>query len=103
MKTERGIFYNLEESTYTLNYNEYIFYFSSELYLNKFKDTVEEFINYETLKLKNRYKCYLNLRSMLLISYYKRIEKRGFYILVNCGMENDYIKLEEDTVFKIGG
>lgn len=100
MQTERGIYYNLKESTYILDYNGYRLYFSSEFYKNKFELEVESFINYETLKLENKFKCRLFLRSMLIISFYKKVEKRGFYVLVNCGMDNDYVELDKDYVFR---
>lgn len=101
MKTERGIYYNLKESEYKYICNGFIFHFSSELYKNKFIETCERFVSVETAKLEIKYHCKLFVRNMLLISYYKQVEKRGFYVLVNCGLENDYIELDKDEVFKI--
>ena len=56
MKTINGIYLNLKESEYKLNYNGLIYYFSSELYMNKFKNNVKQFIVEETAKLKTKYK-----------------------------------------------
>lgn len=101
MKTERGIYYNLKESEYIYKCNEFIFYFSSELYKNKYVETVERFVSVETAKLEIKYHCKIFIRSMLLVAYYKLIEKRGFYVLVNCGLDKDYVELDKDEVFKI--
>lgn len=81
MKTINGIYLNLKESDYKLNYNGLIYYFSSELYMNKFKNNVKQFIVEETAKLKTKYKINIYFDTMLTIAYYKKIEKRGFRIV----------------------
>lgn len=81
MKTKNGIYLNLEESEYKLNYNGLIFYFSSELYMLKFKYKVIQYTIEETAKIKAKYKININLDAMLEISLYKKIEKRGFRIV----------------------
>lgn len=80
MKTKRGIELDLKESNYFFDLYDLRFFFSSELYLNKFRNNVLTFIDSEILKLKNRYKVYFELYRELAISYYKKIEKRGFRI-----------------------
>ena len=80
MLTSGGICLNIKESNYfTLKYG-LIFYFSSELYLNKFLNNVDNFVTIESLKMKNKYQINSNLELYFAISYYKKIEKRGFYI-----------------------
>ena len=81
MKTINGIYLDLRESEYKLNYNGLIYYFSSELYMNKFKNNVKQFIVEETAKLKTKYKINIYFDTMLTIAYYKKIEKRGFRIV----------------------
>lgn len=81
MKTINGIYLDLKESEYKLNYNGLIYYFSSELYMNKFKNNVKQFIVEETAKLKTKYKINIYFDTMLTIAYYKKIEKRGFRIV----------------------
>ena len=81
MKTINGIYLVLKESEYKLNYNGLIYYFSSELYMNKFKNNVKQFIVEETAKLKTRYRINIYFDTMLTIAYYKKIEKRGFRIV----------------------
>lgn len=81
MKTINGIYLDLKESEYKLNYKGLIYYFSSELYMNKFKNNVKQFIEEETAKLRTKYKINIYFDTMLTIAYYKKIEKRGFRIV----------------------
>lgn len=91
MKTNYGIYLNLEESTYVFVKNNMKFYFSSELYLTKFKTTHENFIQIEIAKLTIKYNLniedyptlYNNIYNYLLIALYKKIEKRGYKICSN--------------------
>ena len=83
-----NVFQNIEESTINYKFENYTFYFSSEFYKRNFRLRIEDFIKEETYKLKNRYqiknKIFLeNLKEVLIISLYKRIEKRGFRIYLN--------------------
>ena len=80
MLTERGICLNLNESDYKLTIEGITFYFSSKVYLEKFKMKVKEFISIETAKIYVKYKINLNLDIYFMIAYYKRIEKRGFRV-----------------------
>ena len=80
MITKNGIELNIKESKFNLVINETKFYFSSELYMNKFKNEYKIYIDMETIKLKNKYKFNIKADLMLLLAFYKRIEKRGFYI-----------------------
>ena len=96
MKTKNGIYLDLKESEYKLNYKGLIYYFSSELYLNKFKNNVKQFIIEETAKLKAKYKINIYLDTMLTLSFYKKIEKRGFRVVYK---ENEKtIELTQDVL-----
>lgn len=96
MKTKNGIYLNLEESEYKLNYNGLIYYFSSEFYMLKFNNNVKQFILEETSKIKSKYKINIYLDTMFAISFYKKIEKRGFRIVYK---ENEKVKeLSEDVL-----
>lgn len=81
MQTVRGIELNLKESKYYYDFLGFRFFFSSKLYLEKFRDNVKEYINLEGLKITNKYKIPVILNEYLSISYYKKVEKRGFRIL----------------------
>lgn len=80
MKTKNGIELNLSVSDYKSIYNDYVFYFSSLFYKRKFDENLEEYIEMESQKLINKYKINLDIRLYLAISFYKKIEKRGFLI-----------------------
>ena len=52
MKTVNGIYLNLEESDYIYDLDGIRYYFSSELYRNKFKENVLNYVNENSIKLK---------------------------------------------------
>lgn len=81
MPSYRGIYYDLNDSVYTFQYDKMLFYFSSKFYLNKFKMKYVEYIKNETLKLQTKYSCILYADEMFLLDLYKKIEKRGFKVL----------------------
>lgn len=81
MKTIRGIYLNLDESDYIFTTHGLTFYFSSKVYLEKFKSIHKSFIDNETQKIAIKYKVNINISLMLLISLYKKIEKRGFKVI----------------------
>lgn len=80
MLTKSGICLNIKESNYCILKYELIFYFSSEFYMNKFLNNVDNFVTTESLKMKNKYKINSNLELYFALAYYKKIEKRGFFI-----------------------
>ena len=80
MLTKNGICLNIEESEYKVLKCGLLFYFSSEFYLQKFKNNVDNFVITESLKMKNKYKINSNLELYFALSFYKKIEKRGFFI-----------------------
>lgn len=80
MKTNRGIYLDLNESTYVYEFESLKFYFSSIVYLKKFIAQLPTYSKNEILKLNTKYKCNLNANQMLAINLYKNIEKRGFRV-----------------------
>lgn len=80
MQTKSGIELDLSKSNYKANYSDLIFYFSSELYLNKFKTELNNYILIENIKINNKYKVDIDIKEYLAVALYKRIEKRGFLI-----------------------
>lgn len=97
MLTKNGICLNIEESEYKVLKYELIFYFSSEFYMNKFLNNVDNFVITESLKMKNKYKINSNLELYFALSFYKKTEKRGFFIY------DDVLKKEikEENLFVI--
>ena len=88
------IFYELEKSLYIYNFKNISFYFSSMFYLEKFKNEVDNYIKNEELRFFQRYKLKLEknyFSQFLAISFYKKVEKRGFYFTSNeCKVFDDY-------------
>lgn len=80
MKTKNGIEFDLNLSKYVYKKDNFSFYFSSELYLKKFNEEVEDFVMFENTKINSKYRVHINLCLYLMIALYKRIEKRGFLI-----------------------
>lgn len=85
---EVRVYQNIEESPIYYDYENFRFYFSSGFYRRNFKTRIEAYINDETYKIRNRYKIFNEkffdlLKEVLLISYYKKIEKRGFKVYLN--------------------
>lgn len=85
MKTKNGIELNLAVSEYKTEFANFIFYFSSKFYKNKFKESLTEYIDTEERKIKNKYKVDICLTSYLAISLYKKVEKRGFFVVSKHG------------------
>lgn len=83
--------YELEDSPFFLRIDDFMFYFSSSFYKNKFEDGYKEYIRSETLKLNVRYKMIVDADEMLLLSFYKMVEKRGFKVKYKGNeIEKDY-------------
>jgi Phi-29-like late genes activator (early protein GP4). len=81
--TLRGIYHNLKESKYVISNSEITFFFSSELYLNKFIDRYknhrEEFTN-KFNRIGVAENNPFNTDTLADITLYQTIEKRGFFV-----------------------
>lgn len=78
--TKRGIYHNLRESKYVVSNSEITFFFSSELYRSKFMEGYQnhrEVFNQKTEKIMEDIP--LNLDMLADITFYRTIEKRGFF------------------------
>lgn len=78
--TKAGIYLNLDESTYKTKKFGLLFYFSSMFYMEKFNKNVEKYVEIENIKLANKTKLVINFSKLFAISYYQKVEKRGFRI-----------------------
>lgn len=87
------VYNDLNESNYTFKYDDLVFYFSSQFYLEKFIKEHLQYIKDETMKLKIKFKCSIYCDEMILLLLYKRIEKRGFKVTYKDKLlnENYYI------------
>lgn len=90
---ETIVYKDVKESPYKENYSGLCFHFSSLFNRRRFRIGIEKFINEEELKIRNKYQLEIDLNKYLAIAYYKKIEKRGFYVLIedNEFNEIDYI------------
>lgn len=86
-----NIYYDLDNSPYTYELNNFKFYFSSKFYLEKFKDKLIGYIQIENERIKTKYKTNVECDYILYISLYKIIEKRGFLIKYENKLLNNYI------------
>ena len=80
MKTRGGVYYNIEESEYKLIKGDYVFYFSSMLYKNKFEKGLDSFVKEQNDRLYSIYGYEGDFSEYLTIIFYKKVEKRGFYV-----------------------
>lgn len=97
MLTKRGIELNIKESKYIYETDGLKLFFSSIFNLNRFKLNYEDYIKEETIKISNKFGLKLDMRKLLIVALYKKIEKRGFYIL-----EIEHNKnIEENTLFEL--
>lgn len=75
------VYKNINESTYIFKYDDLTFYFSSEFYKEKFKQSYTNYLRDEQIKLRLKFKCNIYCDAMILLLLYKKIEKRGFKVL----------------------
>lgn len=89
------VFYDLTQSVYYYQFKNITFYFSSNVYREKFKKKIEGFIVSEITKLYAQYNTVLLIHDLdifFAIALYKRIEKRGLRILDDKGRDyNAYV------------
>ena len=100
MKSIRGIYYNLYESEYKYKIDNFEFVFSSLFYLSLFKNNLDSYLQYEQERINNKLKKELNLKEVILIDHYKKIEKRGFLVYYKNKELKDYkftVNLENEA------
>lgn len=92
--TRKGIYHNLKESKYTVSNSEIVFYFSSELYMNKFMDGYEQNrVIFFARMAKIVGHIPLNMSTLFDIGYYETVEKRGYRAMlkgINISKEDLY-------------
>lgn len=93
------VYYDIFESDLSITYKDLIMYFSSEFNLTRFQNKILNFIKEENSKLKVKYNVEVEFDEMLIIAYYKKIEKRGFrvYKKINYVDGEFYLQLITDN------
>lgn len=92
--------YDINRSEYYFKVNKLTFFFSSKFNKTRFKNGFIDYVNEETNKIKAKYKVNINLTNYLLLTYYKKIEKRGFKVLTYDD-NDDIIELSKDHTFRV--
>ena len=92
--------YNINKSEYYFKVNKLTFFFSSKFNKTRFENGFIDYVNEETNKIKAKYKVNINLTNYLLLTYYKKIEKRGFKVLTYDD-NDDIIELSKDHTFRV--
>ena len=92
--------YDINKSEYYFRVNKLTFFFSSKFNKTRFENGFIDYVNEETNKIKAKYKVNINLTNYLLLTYYKKIEKRGFKVLTYDD-NNDIIELSKDHTFRV--
>lgn len=80
MRRSEKIYYDLTESDVFVELLNCRFYFSSSFNKERFLSGYESYIKEEEDKIIAKYNVLISIRFYLLIAFYIRIEKRGFYI-----------------------
>lgn len=91
-----NIVYNdLKNTPFKYEIDNKTFYFSSAFHRNKFKKEYKEYCKNENLKFKNRYKVDIDLTDVFIITFYKKVENRGFRIY-----DMIYKEIQENKKYK---
>ena len=92
--------YDVNKSEYYFKVNKLTLFFSSKFNKTRFENGFIDYVNEETNKIKAKYKVNINLTNYLLLTYYKKIEKRGFKVLTYDD-NDDIIELSKDHTFRV--
>lgn len=96
MRRSEKIYYDLTESKEYVELLESKFYFSSSFNKDRFLNGYQEYIKEEEDKIIAKYGISISIRYYLLMAYYLKIEKRGFYITKL--MKDMWIPLERSRI-----
>ena len=99
MRRSEKIFHDLTESNEFVELLQSRFYFSSSFNKERFLKGYQDYIKEEEDKIVAKYGIKISMRYYLLIAYYMKIEKRGFYIAKYSTLSQNYdIVLDRNTI-----
>lgn len=99
MRRSEKIYHDLTESNEFVELLESRFYFSSSFNKERFLNGYQAYIKEEEDKIKAKYGINISIRYYLLIAFYMKIEKRGFYIVNYSSISKKYdIVLDRNTI-----
>ena len=85
------VYQNIKETVFNYEIYGLCFHFSSLFNRKRFEDNVQTYVNIEGMKIINKYQLQIDIQKYLAIAFYKKIERRGFYItLDNQELKDDY-------------
>lgn len=90
MKRSEKVYYDLTESKEYIEMLDTRFYFSSSFNKDRFLKGYQSYIKEEEDKIIAKYGIAISIRYYLLIAYYMKIEKRGFYLKKYSEKTKDY-------------
>ena len=88
------VYQNIKESVFDYKIYNLCFHFSSLFNKNRFIENVQTYVNLEEMKIINKYQLQIDIKKYLAIAFYKKIERRGFYISFNGETIPDDFKIE---------
>lgn len=88
------VYQNIKETVFNYEIYDLCFHFSSLFNRKRFEDNVQIYVNMEEMKIINKYQLQIDIKKYLAIAFYKKIEKRGFYINMNNEELLDDYKIE---------
>ena len=88
------VYQNIKETVFDYEIYDLCFHFSSLFNKNRFTENVELFVKLEEMKIINKYQLQIDIKQYLAIAFYKKIEKRGFYITIDDEELHDDYKIE---------
>lgn len=99
MRRSEKIYHDLTESVEFVELLQSRFYFSSSFNKERFLNGYKDYIKEEEDKIKSKYGVNISIRYYLLIAFYIKIEKRGFYITKYSSLSGKYdIVLDRNTI-----
>ena len=99
MRRSERIYHDLTESNEFVELLSTRFYFSSSFNKERFLNGYQDYIKEEEDKIVAKYGIKISMRYYLLLAYYMKIEKRGFYITKYSTLSQNYdIVLDRNTI-----
>lgn len=88
------VYQNIKETVFNYEIYDLCFHFSSLFNKTRFMQNVETYVNIEGMKIINKYQLQIDIKKYLAIAFYKKIERRGFYISIGDEPIPDNFKIE---------
>ena len=85
------VYQNIKETVFNYEIYDLCFHFSSLFNRTRFEQNVQSYVNIEEMKIINKYQLLVDMKKYLAIAFYKKIERRGFYITIkDKNLKDDY-------------